>query len=528
MNTWMSMARFLFEPSPLLFGIVSVFFIVPTLALLLAFQAWRGKFIFYFFSLLGRWDMAVRWLRNSLGLFFLGSGAVWYAAEHIFYLSGTCVLLLVLLIVQNHFRQKNLVAWLTFIQRHPDIHPQEAFDHYFCCVSGIRYRFPSHPFRSLDFMNIDFRVTTWHDEAMSPLITGVWSTAVLARLLLLAQAKCRKESFEIVIRTIPVIWGTRLLQLAKVQLTVKGTEKLRNLPSAHIFTFNHTSIYDFVATPLLGALLWHEQKALMELPRYLLARDHFLKNPVVYWVLGVGRVAEAMQMVFVERQKTSPETAQQAVRDAAHAMTEKGLPIALFPQGTRARSTVDAKGMRKGAAYYATGKFERLTREGAHIKKGAARIAVEVAQKTPVAIVPVALLGAARTLPRKSLQLLLGETIEVRIGEIISVKSSAKVEDVHRAIDLALVDLVGIHADLERRFFEDTRPLLNAHQHEELAVAMKAWRGDDRLIFVILDYIYAASLKHWKPQLFALAHLLINVASREQLVALKLKAAKFL
>ena len=41
--------------------------------------------------------------------------------------------------------------------------------------------------------------------------------------------------------------------------------------------------------------------------------------------------------------------------------------------------------------------------------------------------------------------------------------------------------------------------MLDTLQIEELAIAMKQWRGEDYLVYATLDCIYACKPRHWRP-----------------------------
>ena len=93
-------------------------------------------------------------------------------------------------------------------------------------------------------------------------------------------------------------------------------------------------------------------------------------------------------------------------------------------------------------------------------------------------------------------------------------------------IDDALKSTFRIHAELERRFFEDTRTMLDALQMEELAIAMKQWRGEDYLVYATLDCIYACKPRYWRSMLGQLTHLILEDAPREDFLELKSKIAQ--
>jgi hypothetical protein len=99
------------------------------------------------------------------------------------------------------------------------------------------------------------------------------------------------------------------------------------------------------------------------------------------------------------------------------------------------------------------------------------------------------------------------------------------VDALHDRIDRSIKTTFRVHAELERRFFEDLRSTINHHTLEELSIAMKQWRGNDYLVFAILDFIYTCKPKEWRLLLGQLVHLILKDAPRRELVAFKERLA---
>jgi 1-acyl-sn-glycerol-3-phosphate acyltransferase len=151
---------------------------------------------------------------------------------------------------------------------------------------------------------------------------------------------------------VPVAWST-------VKVEVHGVKKLKKVGKAFIVIANHSSHLD--APLILGSLP-------MRMSRYLAAgaaADYFFD---VWWRRGLtGLFFNAFP---VDRSGVNPRSV------SAKVLLQKGVPLLVFPEGTRAKDY----------------------RKRGHFKPGAAALAIS----TGVPIVPVALVGAGRAHPRGS------------------------------------------------------------------------------------------------------------------------------
>jgi 1-acyl-sn-glycerol-3-phosphate acyltransferase len=167
------------------------------------------------------------------------------------------------------------------------------------------------------------------------------------------------------------VWAPGILLFGPVRLRVEGRERLD--PSrAYFFVANHQS---WVDVPALFAAL--------PVPVLFLAKRELARTPFL------GRFIESMGMVFVDRadRKESART----VRLAAERLRE-GWSILSFPEGTR---SPDGSVQRFKTATFAA------------------------ALEAGVPVVPVALEGPARILPREGFHARPG-VIQLKIGEPIS------------------------------------------------------------------------------------------------------------
>lgn len=176
---------------------------------------------------------------------------------------------------------------------------------------------------------------------------------------------------------VPVAWST-------VKVEVHGAKNLRSVGKAFIVIANHSSHLD--APLILGSLP-------MRMSRYLAAgaaADYFFD---VWWRRGLtGLFFNAFP---VDRSGVNPRSV------SAKVLLQKGVPLLVFPEGTRAKDY----------------------RKRGHFKPGAAALAIS----TGVPIVPVALVGAGRAHPRGSkwpkpgrlaVGVVYGEPMFAREGEV--------------------------------------------------------------------------------------------------------------
>jgi 1-acyl-sn-glycerol-3-phosphate acyltransferase len=176
---------------------------------------------------------------------------------------------------------------------------------------------------------------------------------------------------------VPVAWST-------VKVEVHGVKNLKRVGKAFIVIANHSSHLD--APLILGSLP-------LRMSRYLAAgaaADYFFD---VWWRRGLtGLFFNAFP---VDRSGVNPRGV------SAKVLLQKGVPLIVFPEGTRAKD------------------YRKL----GHFKPGAAALAAA----TDVPIVPVALVGAGRAHPRGGkwpkpgrlpVGVIYGEPMYARDGEV--------------------------------------------------------------------------------------------------------------
>ena len=192
-------------------------------------------------------------------------------------------------------------------------------------------------------------------------------------------------------------WMAFNLWASGVRVKVSGMEHL-DPNRQYIFMSNHRSAADIVT---IGWALWRFQIRFV-------AKRELLKVPIFGWGL------RALKNIIIDRSNHV-----QAVRSyrIAGERIRRGISVVVFPEGTRG-----------------------VGRELLPFKKGGFVLAIETG--TPIA--PIAVVGTAAVLPKKSLKIESG-VVEVRIGEPIETQAVAlKDKDrIVRAVRESIAGLLG-------------------------------------------------------------------------------------
>jgi len=551
---WLEIASDIFALRWTIVVVIGALYLIPLLRLLTLPLSSNHPIISFFNRRLGQYEHAVAWFRDTIGVTYLSLAGVWHFFigvdigqwDHIV-LGIVCFGFIILSMASYYWKRNGRRQFLDFMCSNPTINPKEFIDNYLCMAGGIRHILPKKVQNTIDPAHLDFRSPRRKRIGIVRLLSGMWKTITLARLTSLALNWKGKEYFMEAASTVMLIWSSLVAQVAYAEIVIEGIENLADLDGFHIYLFNHLSFLDFMIAPLaLGVKLKFVQSKVNTLPRFLLAKSHFLNNPILYGVIGLGRFCKEAGMVFVER-RGRESAAKAAAKAAAEKLVRDGIDFAIYPQGTRAPGRAGPSGERIDGGYYAVGTLARLKRDGDHLKKGAAHIATEAALllkekgiEANINLIPVAFKGTGIVAPKGSMRIKPNVTIRMRVGEPIIVKkadvqgfesseSSAYtdfVHHLHHRIDMAFKSNLMVHGELERRFFEDMRTLVEQLDIEEMSIAMKQWRGDDYLVHAILDCIYTCKPKYWRPQLGRLIYLIKNDAARDELLAFKGEVAE--
>lgn len=165
--------------------------------------------------------------------------------------------------------------------------------------------------------------------------------------------------------------GTGWLKDAQIDLVVKGLDAL-DLSKPYLFMSNHQSLFDI---PVLFAVLKGRLR--------MVTKKELFRVPI--W----GQALQVAEFIAIDRKDRYK--AVESLKEAARLM-QSGINVWIAPEGTRSKD----------------GKLLPF-------KKGGFMLALE----TGATIVPVAIKGTLRVIPKKSFRLRLGQHVEVEFGEPI-------------------------------------------------------------------------------------------------------------
>lgn len=440
------------------------------------------------------------------------------------------VLVFVVVLAVRRLRLRQFRTLFDYAAQHPGMRPEQFYHYYKLRFCVLPMRLQTMVGADLQLPVIDFRKSQQLRRSYYPGLPSVWATFLMARLGPLILRLLGQDYLKKVCDQLTTIWTARICQLAQIRIEAEGLENLDQITGPVIMVSNHKSIYDFLVTPLVLGLAKFTNRPPLRL-RYIAAKDHFLDNFFIYRIVRIGMAMQAVGMIFVDR---SGKDGKAAIDQAVDQLLSTGVDIAIYPQGTRAAGQRDTQGQRWDAGYFAVGDQKRQTKEGGHLKKGAAHLAMRVASRTPVWILPVTVHGTANVCPKKGLEVQLNETVKVVIGKPFCIQNppseeaayTQAVEALHQKIDQALIDSSGIIPRLDQRLLTDSRRVLRAEQIDRFAEVLRERRVQkDVLFFAIADQIYGHPLAQQAGLLFQFMNSAIIGATREELLAMKAQIA---
>ena len=491
-------------------------FAVPLSRNLFFFASDRWRFFRRLNTHVGKWELYLGFWRDLAVV----AGAVWLRE-----LWG--IPLVFLVVYTRWWRWRGLKPVLAHLRKFPTIDPQEFFDHIYATQGFLPHFLPAKPSKTIDPRHLDFREGKRPQKSILRSIAIAHSTAMAAKLASRGFKWFKSQQAYPCASACALLWGSRLAQLSASEVIVEGMEKKSVLPQGRfIVAFNHKSFFDFAFAAFV-LYRTDEEPLAWTLPRYLVAKDHFKDNPIFYRVLGMGQALEKCRMIFVERKKRKQGSAKQAVKDAARELLREPIPVAIYPQGTRAHGQLDRWGGRWDAGYFCVGNAERLKKEGSYFKKGLSQIALEAAASGRVVdIWPIAVEGTGTICPKGSLRVQTETTVRLRPGAPMRINPQDLPEWISTQVDETFQTLLNVAGRLEGVFLTDLREIVGAHAWEEVAVSLNAWRGKDSLLYMLLDCLYAMKPKNRRPFLNEIAGLLQDPHTpRERYLALKDKMA---
>lgn len=431
--------------------------------------------------------------------------------------------------------RRHRIRLLDYARRAPCMHPREYFHAFFAGHGPIPAQLPDHP-PQLQLPAIDFRRGTPARRRCWPVFHAVCTTTFMASQVLLARRRFGPDASPAIFDGLMQIWGARVLWLSRCRVTVEGAERLAHVRGQCLLCFTHKSALDFAVAPAALGLVPLAHRGPLRI-RFLVAKDHFLDNWFLYRGIALGRAIEAAGMIFVNRRGT-PEERRRAIPDAVDQLVTSGVDLAIFPQGTRVPGNTGRDGERADAGYFTAGGAARLQKEGGHLKKGAAYLALTSARRLAIeagqpayTVVPIALIGTATALPKGSVRLQTGTDIRLIIGQPFSVltpghdeqrttNDEQRITTLHHTIDLQLEALLGLRSALATRFLTDIHRFLPADDVEAVAAALRKCGDADRIVYAILDGLYANRPHTWPSWQRALAQALHESEPREVLETL--------
>jgi 1-acyl-sn-glycerol-3-phosphate acyltransferase len=364
-----------------------------------------------------RWSWRIR----ELALLAVLGGGWWFAVlpprPMVDWWIATAALLVLLTRWQQHADRRVAQQW---IATRRGILPAEFFSALAALSSpaGLDRAPTDHPPTTV----FDLRPARFGKPALWPLLPAALSSEYFAHTALAMTRGSNpdrgRELFDRCARS----WGLAVLQAAGARLVCEGIEQLRGLRGRRILMINHVSQTDFAfAFPALDAL----RDSTDEIhPRFIIAKDWFVDNRFVRSVLGIGDVSLAAGMIAIDRR--NQRRALVAMSEAATAIAERKIDIAIYPQGTRARPLIADDGTRQDSGYYSSAPPSAAERHDAHFKRGGAFLAIDVAlalrgSDLPVHVIVIGVEGAGRVLPRTSLRLQRGQTVTYRVHEVVTI-----------------------------------------------------------------------------------------------------------
>lgn len=556
-NLW-----FLFEKFLNRFGVMG-----PILLLLYAPHIFRGVFFFLndnVFGLrslnrwVGRLEIYFGWMRDYAAFFFglivFGARLKGHFLNHPPLPMGTPfeLLFLFLSVASRFWRRLGLYPLQEFVRRNPRSQPEVFWDHFFRRFGFLPHRVPHRASKQIDPAHIDFRdkKKAVLKRRTVPLIA--YQTFLMIGIAKQAFKRKGPQYLQQVGSGIALIWAVNIARICSMEVKVEKSSFATSLPRGKkIYAITHKSFLDFCVAPLAFYQENPDGSAASFMPSIMIAKDHFKDNVFLYRILGLGQLCEAWGMVFVDRKskKNRKLKAKQAIDSSVKSLlTGQDNSFAIYPQGHRARGQFFRDGSRWDAGYFCVKDTKRV-REGIYFRKGLGYIAVDCAINLlklqlagPVSILPVAMQEIGTACPLGSLKVQTNCSVKIKMGAPIIVKPEEflalrelpfhaiakapeylnRVDSVTREVNLALQNLLEIRSRLERRFYIDLNDItVDKMAVEEMAVALKEWRDEGELVYMILDCVYALPVQEWHNYLRDLANVLRHNGSKNDLVDLR-------
>ena len=379
------------------------------------------------------------------------------------------------------------LAMTELMRMNPTIHPQEYFDRYYDRLGPRAIALPARATRTIDPTDVSFTTGAPPLQSKKPLVRALYDTAMFARSAYRVLATCGPQYGRETFDAMATLWGSRVLQLFGSRLTVEGLDELAKIEGKLVLAFNHKSHLDFVfAFFALSTARLKDGRRLRV--RYIAAKDHFVDNALVYSWIGIGKLIEAVDMVFVDRKGAGGKN---AIGDASKKLAAFPIDVAIFPQGTRALAHRGDRGERQDAGYYTS--QARRDGELSHLKKGAAHLALDTARVIgqPVHVVCFTIEGTATLVPKGSFAVQTETHVRFAHAGTLTIdpQRPPQIEAIQAALNASFTQGLQIDRRLGERFLATVRDELSPEDARRLqdAVARAVRDGDTRL-FGDLDF----------------------------------------
>lgn len=447
--------------------------------------------------------------------------------------------------LKGFYKQNDDLKFAEFVRNNPTIHPQIFWQRYqhqlaFGAVdTGILD----------DSKSISMPVCDFRRGARPQLKKVLWfcslvDTAYIAHIGLTTYRVLGRDYFCEIFDALGSLWGKQALFRAESAFELEGLENLQGLTGRNIFIFNHKSSLDFVLTFFALSHLSFQNRQFR--PRFILAKDHFKDNRFMHSLLGIGLVAEAVHMIFIERKNR--EKSEQNLKEAALSLLQQPIDLAIYPQGTRSVPNVDRSGKRRDSGYYTTVSKKGFETSLGHLKKGTAHLVLDVllamheAQSNEnLNLIFVGIKGAGLALPKNILSVQTEGKIVFSVAPVVTLKSAPVVEEwgfheelsqeqsqlrrqefvlgLCQLIDQSLVHVLDLHEQLTQRYLTELKGQFRFEDGkiQELAERLNLAQKKQPVVFKILDCIYALPLKSWNGYLSELSQLLLERSTDRRL-----------
>lgn len=500
--------------------------------------------------LIGKIEYSLSPLRDTLlasflfvyGLYYLFAGVTWIRSIMLIFIAlALCSFL------NLYHRHKFRLMLCHWVLRFDAIEPNTFFNLYYQSLGSFRSQLPL-KMPTVNYSYIDYRQGKKPRLTMTPLMLGIFDTATLAKLAILAMKKLPEDEGINAFDSFARIWGARFVARSKLRLKTMSQKEMLPLQGKVLLVFNHKSYLDFALNFFALGNLKNNGRHLR--PRFIAAKDHFIDNFLVYSWMGLGKCIEKAGMIFINRQKGKGWL---AMKEAADKLVNRDVEVAVYPQGTRAWGLKDEKGHRMDAGYYTTFSPKNAGELRGHLKNGTAQLILDTAlqlrqeNKPPLQVLFIGLDGTAMVGPKGSFKIQTESDITFHIGTCWSVELSkeiqlenpegkpptceahenylAEIQAIHEKLDREMEKSIHRHRTLSERVLQDPRI-----PHDILTrlgdFLKKSDETENILPFVVLDRLYALPAYHWEKHLKHFAQLVWQEADKSMWEEFNLKISK--